>query len=103
MAYKKLKKSERHINRDEGMFQLQHAVVYQCLRDIRGRLNREKYWIEVWAALEDFAPCYHMTRGEMIIRAAHSGFLDFPLEEMKSRGVFETQWEVDVYESGCSI
>lgn len=101
MTAKKLSKKCRTVVRDEALLSIQHAVVYQCLRDIRDVKNRNKYWEEVWRALADFAPCYNMTRGQMVLLSAHNGFLDFPVEEMKQRGVFESQFECDFYKGGC--
>lgn len=101
MKAKKLAKQSRTVGRNEALMNIQHAVVYQCLYDIKDVTKRKKYWDEVWAALADFAPCYHMTRGQLVISSAHNGFLDFPVEEMEKRGVFESQIERDFYEGGC--
>lgn len=101
MTTKRLDKKVRTVVRDEALMDIQHAVVYQCLYDIKDITKRKKYWDEVWDALADFAPCYHMTRGQLVISSARNGFLDFPVEEMEKRGVFESQFERNFYERGC--
>lgn len=101
MTAKKLSKKLRTVVRDEALLSIQHAVVYQCLRDISDAKKRNQYWDDVWEALSDFAPCYHMTRGQMVLASAHNGFLDFPVEEMEQRGVFESQFERDYWKGGC--
>lgn len=101
MTAKKLAKKSRTVVRDEALLSIQHAVVYQCLRDISDAKKRNQYWDDVWEALSDFAPCYHMTRGQMVLSSAKHGFLDFPVEEMERRGVFESQFERDYWKGGC--
>ena len=62
------------------LLQLQHAIVLQCLNDIRTPQKRIKYYREVRRSLEVYAPLYHMTPDEMIERAIASGYIE-PLTE----------------------
>lgn len=61
--------------REDRLMALQHAVVLQCLKDIQTPEKRVYYWGEVFEALKDLAPLYHMTAADMIKKAIHSGFI----------------------------
>ena len=65
---------------ESQLFQLQHAIVLQCLNDIRTPQKRIKYFREVRKSLELYAPLYHMTANEMIESAIASGYIE-PLTE----------------------
>lgn len=61
--------------REDMLLHLQHAIVLQCLKDIRTPEKRVYYWEEVWESLEEFAPLYHMTPSEMVKFAIRSGYI----------------------------
>lgn len=65
---------------ESQLLQLQHAIVLQCLNDIRTPQKRIKYFREVRKSLELYAPLYHMTPNEMIEIAIASGYIE-PLTE----------------------
>lgn len=65
---------------ESQLLQLQHAIVLQCLNDIRTPQKRIKYFREVRKSLELYAPLYHMTANEMIESAIASGYIE-PLTE----------------------
>lgn len=65
---------------ESQLLQLQHAIVLQCLNDIRTPQKRIKYFREVRKSLELYAPLYHMTANEMIESAIASGYIE-PLSE----------------------
>ena len=65
---------------ESQLLQLQHAIVLQCLNDIRTPEKRIKYFREVRKSLELYAPLYHMTPDEMINSAIASGYIE-PLSE----------------------
>lgn len=65
---------------ESQLLQLQHAIVLQCLNDIRTPQKRIKYFSEVRKSLELYAPLYHMTANEMIESAIASGYIE-PLTE----------------------
>lgn len=65
---------------ESQLLQLQHAIVLQCLNDIRTPQKRIKYFREVKRSLELYAPLYHMTANEMIESAIASGYIE-PLTE----------------------
>lgn len=65
---------------ESQLLQLQHAIVLQCLNDIRTPEKRIKYFREVRKSLELYAPLYHMTGDEMIQSAIASGYIE-PLTE----------------------
>ena len=65
---------------ESQLLQLQHAIVLQCLNDIRTPQKRIKYFREVRKSLELYAPLYHMTANEMIESTIASGYIE-PLTE----------------------
>ena len=65
---------------ESQLLQLQHAIVLQCLNDIRTPEKRIKYFREVRKSLELYAPLYDMTPDEMIESAIASGYIE-PLTE----------------------
>lgn len=72
---------------ESQLLQLQHAIVLQCLNDIRTPQKRIKYFREVRKSLELYAPLYHMTADEMIESAIASGYIEPLLEsEVKEYG-----------------
>lgn len=65
---------------ESQLLHLQHAIVLQCLKDIRTPEKRIKYFSEVKKSLDLYAPLYHMTADEMIQSAIASGYIE-PLSE----------------------
>lgn len=75
--------------RKENLLTLQHAIVLQCLKDIRTPEKRKEYWESAYRGLKVYAPYYHMTADEMVTKAIDSGYVEELTEsEVEKYGEF---------------